>query len=118
MAVPELEADHGKSYEMKQWDDVERAPPGNNAGRESEEAILENRAEEKERNGILRLWGKITSSGEKNEKKEMTIMRTSEVELQISPASGSKRSSSHPPPKVPPKDSPNRPSISSPQPSP
>jgi hypothetical protein len=111
-AVPELEADHGKSYEMKQWNDVERGPPDNNASRGSEEGILESQAEGEKRDGIRRLWEKITSRGEKNEKKEdMTITRTSEVELQISPASdfGSKRSSRQPPPKVPTKNPPNGP---------
>ncbi|KAF2031315.1 hypothetical protein EK21DRAFT_63495 [Setomelanomma holmii] len=115
-AAPELEVDRGKSYEMKTWDNVERRPTINTASRGSEEAILKTPTEAKEKAGIRGLWGKITAGGEKSDKKEdMTITRTSEVELQISPASdyNSKRVSRHPPPKVPPKEPQKTPSLPS-----
>ncbi|KAH7078288.1 hypothetical protein FB567DRAFT_131994 [Paraphoma chrysanthemicola] len=123
-AVPELEADQGKSYELKQWDDMERANTANFMSRGSEEVMLESQEEAKSRSGMRSLWGKLTSGKEKKEEmQDMTITRTSEVELQISPASGynSKRSSRHPPPRVPPKlppkDLPARSPLPTPRPS-
>lgn len=102
--VPELAKDHGRSYEMKHWDDVERAIMADGTSRGSEEAILEVEDETATAMGLKSFWKRMTSGDLKAQAKEdMTITRTSEVELQIEPASGqnSKRSSRRPQARTP-----------------
>lgn len=100
-SVPELANDKGRSYEMKHWDDAERRIMGDDdVERGSQEAILENEAGAQPKQNVARLWDKIRKrESEISRKEDMTITRTSEVELQIGPASGhnSKRSSRHQP---------------------
>jgi hypothetical protein len=84
--VPELASDKGHSYEMKHWADVETGLMGDDSERGSQEAILEDEAPPKK--SITRLWDILRPSNSKEEiKEDMTITRTSEVELQIETAS-------------------------------
>jgi hypothetical protein len=84
--VPELASDKGHSYEMKHWADVETGLMGDESERGSQEAILDDETLPKK--GITRLWDKLRTSNSREEiKEDMTITRTSEVELQIETAS-------------------------------
>jgi hypothetical protein len=85
-SVPELASDKGHSYEMKHWADIETGLMEDDSERGSQEAILEDEASPKK--GITRIWDRLrpTNSNE-DVKEDMTITRTSEVELQIETAS-------------------------------
>jgi hypothetical protein len=84
--VPELASDKGHSYEMKHWADVETGLMADDSERGSQEAILEDEAPRKK--SITRLWDILRQSNSKEEiKEDMTITRTSEIELQIETAS-------------------------------
>ncbi|KAF1830954.1 hypothetical protein BDW02DRAFT_76513 [Decorospora gaudefroyi] len=79
-----------QSYEMKHWADVEAGLIGNtDSERGSQEAILdENDDDAPAKKGITRIWDKLRTKPSREEVKEdMTITRTSEVELQIETAS-------------------------------
>jgi hypothetical protein len=81
-AIPELNTDRGKSYELKAWDDVERSRPTDNV---SEEAMLETSGHAPQGKGLRGLWGKVVSNEETSRKRDdMTITRTDEVELRVS----------------------------------
>ncbi|KAL6712563.1 hypothetical protein ACN47E_000440 [Coniothyrium glycines] len=87
--VLEVSVDKGKSYEMKHWDEAERRIMEDDAARGSQEAILEIHDDGDPRQGMSRMWEKVRKSATRIERKEdMTITRTSEVELQIESASG------------------------------
>jgi hypothetical protein len=82
-SVPEIANDQSQSYEMKHWADAETGLMGDESERGSQEAILEEEAPLKK--GITRLWDRLRTSNSVQE--DMTITRTSEVELQIEAAS-------------------------------
>jgi hypothetical protein len=97
-SVPELGDDKGHSYELKHWadgeanlirDDLERGTIA------SDEAIFEEETPPKKR--FTRLWDKFRPPRDSDEAdvQDMTITQTSEIDIQITPASGhnSKRSS-------------------------
>jgi hypothetical protein len=97
--------DRGKSYELKEWDDVEQGTTLNDTTRESQEVILgeEDLLGGKKNRGMWRKGGSSTSNSQtrSQNKDDMTITKTSEVELQISSASDrySKRLSRNPTPR-------------------
>jgi hypothetical protein len=83
--VLELANDKGHSFESKHWTDAETGLVGDNSERGSQHGILEDDTPPVK--GIARLWDKIRTRNSGGEAKEdMTITRTSEVELQIGPA--------------------------------
>ncbi|KAH7402780.1 hypothetical protein BKA66DRAFT_564681 [Pyrenochaeta sp. MPI-SDFR-AT-0127] len=93
--APDSNNDRGKSYEMKHWPDVE-AIIGNGLECGSQDGILENEGERNKKRSVARMWDKVRAKDSKKHMKEdMTITRTSEVQLQIEPATGqnSRRSS-------------------------
>ncbi|OAL56539.1 hypothetical protein IQ07DRAFT_554538 [Pyrenochaeta sp. DS3sAY3a] len=86
--APELSNDKGKSYEMKNWVDTEAKVFGDDIERGSHEPIIRDEGSSSNQRGISRLWSKIRNKDSKsNMADDMTITRTSEVELQIGPAS-------------------------------
>jgi hypothetical protein len=103
-AVPELDHDQGRSYELKEWDE-ERAiaspEPYDQTGRsQSQDVMLRVNSNEGVSNnggGIQKIWQKMRSRGSDSSNEDMTITMTSEVELSNEPASAynSKRNSRH-----------------------
>lgn len=81
MSVPELNDDHWEGYELRQWDDLERAS-SNQAERGSEDAILEIPGQAPSSRSKRGIWGKAISSRDRSRTQdEMTITRTDEVEI-------------------------------------
>ncbi|KAH9863176.1 hypothetical protein IAQ61_009453 [Plenodomus lingam] len=89
-SIPELGSDKVKRYELRHWDDEERRIMATEeVTRGSQEAILDNEVanDEQPKQGMARLWQKIKKSESNPDMKDdMTITRTSEVELQSEPA--------------------------------
>lgn len=82
ISVPELNADRGKSYEMKHWDDLERAISIDKSERSSQDAILDISAQSPPNRTIRGIWDKVTSGEDRpRNKDDMTITRTDEVEV-------------------------------------
>jgi hypothetical protein len=96
--APELSKDLGRSYELKEWDDLEQGATLNDNSRGSQEGILEEGGASSGK-PLRSLWRKGSQDGSKNV--DMTITKTSEIELQISSASDrhSKRMSRQPTPR-------------------
>jgi hypothetical protein len=100
-AVPDLDHDQGRSYELKNWDE-ERAiaspePLDQLRRSRSQDAILaaESNEETSKGKGFQKMWLKMRSQGSESSNEDMTITMTSEVELSNEPASAynSKRNS-------------------------
>ncbi|KAH7405954.1 hypothetical protein DE146DRAFT_428840 [Phaeosphaeria sp. MPI-PUGE-AT-0046c] len=95
-AVPELNKDKGKSYEMPAWGDVEQGTTLNDTTRGSTDSE-ERRNARKSRGEI---WRKGSPSGGGATKDDrpcgLTITKTSEVELQVSSTRNSRRFSRSP----------------------
>ncbi|OAL06061.1 hypothetical protein IQ06DRAFT_75060 [Phaeosphaeriaceae sp. SRC1lsM3a] len=97
-AVPELNRDKGRSYELTAWDDVEQGTTLNDTTRGSSDGE-DSRDFRKSRGEI---WRKASPSGKGATKTKegrtrgLTITKTSEVELEISSARSSKRFSRSP----------------------
>lgn len=83
---------------MKHWDEAERRIMEDDVERGSQEGIIENDSEGSSK-GITRVWDKIKKRASRADMNDMTITKTSEVELQIETASAaqSRRASRHPP---------------------
>ncbi|KAF1933936.1 uncharacterized protein M421DRAFT_414984 [Didymella exigua CBS 183.55] len=105
-AVPDLDADQGRSYELKNWDEertISSPEPQDQTHRSaSRDAMLrtESNEESSKGGGLTKMWQKMKSrwpDSEEGSNEDMTITRTSEVELSNEPASvyGTKRSSWH-----------------------
>ncbi|KAH9868670.1 hypothetical protein J1614_007742 [Plenodomus biglobosus] len=87
--TPELGSNRVKGYELKHWDDEERRiMTSENIARGSQEAILGKEVTQNEpKQGMARLWQKIKKADTNSDMNEdMTITRTSEVEMQSGPA--------------------------------
>lgn len=103
-AVPDLDHDQGRSYELKNWDE-ERAisspePLKPTQRSQSQDAILPAECSEETRGGgFTRMWQKMRTRGSESSgsNEDMTITLTSEIELSNEPASpyASKRNSRH-----------------------
>lgn len=82
--APELLYDQGKSYELKHWDDVERQIMEDDVESGSQEGILHEEDANSQKQGISRMWSKMRKGGGKaNMTEDMTITKTSEIELEI-----------------------------------
>lgn len=104
-AVPDLDHDQGRSYELKNWDE-ERAiaspePLIQTRRSQSQDAIVgaESNEETSKGGGFQKVWQKMRSRGSESSgsNEDMTITLTSEFELSNEPASAynSKRDSRH-----------------------
>jgi hypothetical protein len=90
--APDLHRDKGRSYEMKNWEE-EPVPISPETSRRSHEAILESGSDgdlQQEKGGIRKIFKKLGRRDSEADGDEMTITRTSEVELQIESISGRK----------------------------
>jgi hypothetical protein len=79
-AIPELADDHGRSYELKSWDDLELGTKKDEASCASEEPLTGD-GEGSSARGLNGFWKKGKSSENPSER---TITKTSEVELRVS----------------------------------
>jgi hypothetical protein len=96
-AVPELSGDRGKSYELKKWDDFETGMSSYSTTRASGEGVAQE-DEAAAAKGFRNIWKKVTpGENESNREDDMTITRTSEVELQISDRNSRRLSRKDPP---------------------
>lgn len=86
---------------MKHWDEQERRIMEDDVEMGSQEGMLDGDSAASTRQGIPRIWEKIKKRASRSDLDDMTITKTSEVELQIEPASGanSRRTSRYPPPR-------------------
>jgi hypothetical protein len=83
-----LSKDRGKSYELKQWDDLDQGTTLGDTTRGSNAGSFEEERDAAGRRGIRGLKKTASSAGSSSHKKDdMTITKTSEIELQISSAS-------------------------------
>ncbi|KAF3004185.1 hypothetical protein E8E13_006247 [Curvularia kusanoi] len=95
LAAPDLDYDHGRSYEMKNWDEEcaiaspelqDRAPRSR-----SEEAMLraDSNEDASKGHGFQKMWHKMRTRGSESSgsDEDMTITMTSEIELSHEPAS-------------------------------
>jgi hypothetical protein len=87
-----LATDRGKSYELKEWDDLETGTMVHSYSRGSHDGGIESGSESTTGNGLHSLWKKAKSAEDSPEKKDdMVIKCTSEVELHVTSAGGSRR---------------------------
>jgi hypothetical protein len=79
-AIPELAADHGRSYELKSWDDLELGAKKDEASCASQEPLNRD-GEESSRRGLNVFWKKSKPNEDMSQR---SITKTSEVELRVS----------------------------------
>lgn len=106
-AVPDLDYDQGRSYELKEWDEEreisspeEHRDHTSTARSASDDAILRAQGNEdsSKSGGLTKIWHKMKSRSDSEgstRNEDMTITMTSEIELSHEPASAyaSKRNS-------------------------
>ncbi|KAH5690820.1 hypothetical protein HBI23_013520 [Parastagonospora nodorum] len=85
--APELAKDRGRSYELKEWDDLEHGVTLNDTMRGSQERILEDGDSSSGKSGKSSHGIRKKGSQDDARKGDMTITKTSEVQLHVSPAS-------------------------------
>lgn len=105
-AVPDLDHDQGRSYELKNWDEecaiASPEPVEQTRRTQSHDAILSAERSNEETGGgggFTRIWQKMRTRGSESSgsNEDMTITMTSEIELSNEPASAyaSKHNSRH-----------------------
>jgi hypothetical protein len=82
-----LAKDRGRSYELKEWDDLEHGATLNDTMRGSQEHILEDGDSSSGKSGKSSHGIRKKGSQDGARKGDMTITKTSEVQLHVSPAS-------------------------------
>lgn len=84
--------DRGRSYELKEWDDLEHGTTLNDTTRGSQERILEDGDSASGKSGKSSHEIRKEGSHDSVRKNDMTITKTSEIQLHVSPANdGSSR---------------------------